>query len=145
MIVEGEGIGFWTRVRLPPSPLKSKWSNTVPISKIAVFKSAFGILLDTKEYDIEHKDPIDDLFTFRGIQDWIKKEYVGYIDEKAKNYGENAITSGKYLVNVDFAYKYFKSPDHYECMINPDYSMVGVSNVYYSPDTDKTSQLDIYL
>lgn len=21
MIVEGEGIGFWTRVRLPPSPL----------------------------------------------------------------------------------------------------------------------------
>ena len=44
-------MGLWTRVRLPPIPLKLKRSNTVQIRNIAVYKSAFGIVLDTSRYD----------------------------------------------------------------------------------------------
>ena len=33
MIVEVQGMGFWTRVRLPSTPLESKRWNTVVVSK----------------------------------------------------------------------------------------------------------------
>ena len=46
-------MGFWTRVRLPSSPLESKRSNTVQIRSIAVFKNEFGIVLDTSGYGAE--------------------------------------------------------------------------------------------
>ena len=59
-----------------------------------MFKSAFGIVLDTKGYDIEHKDPNDDLFTFRGIQDWIKKEY-------GISVSKSSITMVKDKCNID--------------------------------------------
>ena len=50
MIVEVQGMGFWTRVRLPSTPLKSKRSNTVQIRSIAVYENVFGIVLDTSGY-----------------------------------------------------------------------------------------------
>lgn len=56
MIVEGQGMGFWTRVRLPSTPLKSKRSNTVQIDGIAVYQSMFGIVLDTSGYDAGQDD-----------------------------------------------------------------------------------------
>ena len=55
---------FRTRVQIPPGPLESKRSNTVPISKIAVFGSAFGIVLDTSKYGIEQNDSIKYPLTF---------------------------------------------------------------------------------
>ena len=68
-------MGFWTRVRLPSAPLESKRSNTVPISKIAVFGSAFGIVLDTSKYGIEQNDSIKYPLTFSTIQQWIEDKY----------------------------------------------------------------------
>lgn len=68
-------MGFWTRVRLPPGPLESKRSNTVQISKIAVFKSTFGIELDISGYDTEPNDPDYYPLTYSGIQKWIMDKY----------------------------------------------------------------------
>ena len=83
---------FRTGVQIPPGPLESKRSNTVPISKIAVFKSAFGIVLDTNEYDTLPEDQTDYSFTFTGIQKWIKdnldmnvsKSSITMVKEKCK-------------------------------------------------------------
>ena len=74
MIVEGQGIGLWTRVRLPPIPPKSKRSNTVQIRNIAVYRSTFGIVLDTSGYDAEQCDP-DCPPTYAAIQKWIEDNH----------------------------------------------------------------------
>ena len=57
-------MGFWTRVRLPSTPLKSKRSNTVQICNIAVFKNEFGIVLDTSGYGAEQIGPNDYPLTY---------------------------------------------------------------------------------
>ena len=67
-------MGFWTRVRLPSGPLKSKRSNTVQISSIAVHKSTFGIVLDTSWYDAGQNDP-DFPPTYAAIQKWIEDNH----------------------------------------------------------------------
>lgn len=67
-------MGLWTRVRLPPTPLKSKRSNTVQIRSIAVFKSMFGIVLDTSGYDAG-KDALDCPPTYAAIQKWIEDNH----------------------------------------------------------------------
>lgn len=87
-------MGLWTGVRLPSTPLESKRSNTVPISKIAVFKSAFGIVLDTNEYDTLPEDQTDYSFTFTGIQKWIK-------DNLDMNVSKSSITMVKDKCKID--------------------------------------------
>lgn len=83
--------------------------------------------------------------------DWLKNnqdtawEYIGYITSNAKTLGENAITYHKGLINKDFACMYYCSKKHRECMVNNVYSMVGVSNVYESPDTGLESQIDLFI
>lgn len=65
---------FRTRVQIPPGPLKSKRSNTVQIRSIAVFKSMFGIVLDTSGYDAG-KDAPDCPPTYAAIQKWIEDNH----------------------------------------------------------------------
>ena len=68
MIVEGQGMGFWTRVRLPSGPLQHERSNTVQIRSIAVLKNEFGIMLDTSGYDAEAVVFNGYPFTYAGIR-----------------------------------------------------------------------------
>ena len=65
---------FRTRVQLPPPPPKSKRSNTVQIRNIAVYRSTFGIVLDTSGYDAEQCDP-DCPPTYAAIQKWIEDNH----------------------------------------------------------------------
>jgi len=46
MIVEGQGMGFWTRVRLPSSPLKLNKSNSV--YDIIVYRNMFCLVYRRK-------------------------------------------------------------------------------------------------
>lgn len=70
---------FRTRVQLPPPPPKSKGSNprpgsTVQIRSIAVYRSTFGIVLDTSGYDAGQCDP-DCPPTYAAIQKWIEDNH----------------------------------------------------------------------
>ena len=53
------------------APPKSKRSNTVQIRNIAVYRSSFGIVLDTSGYDAGQCDP-DCPPTYAAIQKWIE-------------------------------------------------------------------------
>lgn len=75
MIVEGQGMGFWTRVRLPSGPLKAVATNGCPTAQIAVLKHVFSIILYV-DMDAEYEDAApNDTITFRMIQDWILYTY----------------------------------------------------------------------
>ena len=105
MIVEGQGMGFWTRVRLPSTPLKSKRSNTVQLSSIAVYKNEFGIVLDTSGYDAWQVDPDEYPLTYGGIQQWIE-------DNHNVKVSKGSITMVKNKCNVSkIGIKAGKEPD----------------------------------
>ena len=53
---------------------KSKRSNTVQIRNIAVYRSTFGIVLDTSGYGAEQTDP-DCPPTYAAIQKWIEDNH----------------------------------------------------------------------
>lgn len=59
---------FWTLIA------KSKRSNTVQIRSIAVYRSTFGIVLDTSGYDAGQCDP-DCPPTYAAIQKWIEDNH----------------------------------------------------------------------
>ena len=65
---------FRTGVQLSPPPPKSKRSNTVQIRSIAVYKSTFGIVLDTSGYGAEQTNP-DCPPTYAAIQKWIEDNH----------------------------------------------------------------------
>ncbi len=72
-------MGFWTRVRLPSGPPEGYRSNprpgsTIQIRSIAVYKSTFGIVLDTSGYGIEQTAP-DCPPTYAAIQKWIEDNH----------------------------------------------------------------------
>ena len=71
-LVEGQGIGFRTRVRLPSSPLNTVETNCRPITKIAVFRKVFSIIVSTKSKDVPKKTA---KLTFGLIQTWIEENY----------------------------------------------------------------------
>lgn len=76
MIVEGEGIGLWTRVRLPPIPLDEGETNPRSTAKIVVFRNVVCLVLPSIYLDVPEKIVIDaDNVTFRTIQQWIMAEY----------------------------------------------------------------------
>ena len=93
MIVEVQGMGFWTRVRLPSTPLQSKRSNTVQKRNIAVFKNEFGIILDTTGYGDKEVDPNDYPLTHAGIRQRVEDNYYVRISN-------SAITAVKYKCKV---------------------------------------------
>ena len=72
MIVEGQGIGFWTRVRLPSSPLEAAETNCRPTAQIAVFRNVFSVIVSTKSKDIPQKPA---KLSFSLIQEWIEKNH----------------------------------------------------------------------
>ena len=50
MIVEGQGMGFWTRVRLPSTPLD--WVQEEPQfikCKICLYENVFGFTIDIRK------------------------------------------------------------------------------------------------
>ena len=63
-----------SQVRVLYRPPKSKRSNTVQIRSIAVYKSTFGIVLDTSGYGAERTDP-DCPPTYAAIQKWIEDNH----------------------------------------------------------------------
>ena len=46
MIVEGRGIGFWTRVRFPPGPLVQVAANPLQGNYYCVYKNVFAVIVD---------------------------------------------------------------------------------------------------
>ena len=68
-------MDFWTRVRLPSSPLQHERSNTVQIRSIAIWKSEVGIILDTSGYDAEAVASNGYPFTYAGIQQWVRDNH----------------------------------------------------------------------
>ena len=71
MIVEVQGIGFWTRVRLPSTPLNHKYQNPGSNVKFSVYKNVFGIIYELGDTD-DHKMYA---MTFGGIHNYILDEY----------------------------------------------------------------------
>ena len=74
MIVEVQGMGFWTRVRLPPNPLNCEASNTYPSPRLAVYKNVFALVIDIND-DECNVDAHNYSISFRGIRAWIKDMY----------------------------------------------------------------------
>ena len=71
-LVEGQGIGFRTRVRLPSSPLDAVETNCRPTAKIEVFRNVFSIIVSTETKDIP---PKTSKLTFRLLQKWIEDNH----------------------------------------------------------------------
>ena len=71
MIVEVRGIGFWTRVRLPPTPLNSQASNPSSNISFSAFKNVFAIIYELGSDCLQKGYPL----TIGGIQRWISDEY----------------------------------------------------------------------
>ena len=73
MIVEGQGMGFWTRVRLPSGPLDTEETNPCPISKIAVCRNVVCFVLSLKVNDVPKRATTR--LTFQDVQDWVMREH----------------------------------------------------------------------
>ena len=71
-LVEGQGIGFRTRVRLPSSPLDAVETNCRPTAKIAVFRNVFSVIVPTKIKDVPRKPA---KLTFALLQKWIEDNH----------------------------------------------------------------------
>lgn len=85
MIVEGQGMGLWTRVRLPPIPLDAVETNWRPTAQIAVFRNVFSIIVPTKSKDVPQKPA---RLTFGLLQKWIE-------DNHGVNVSKSSITQVK--------------------------------------------------
>lgn len=72
MIVEGQGMGFWTRVRLPSTPLDAVETNCRPTAQIAVFRNVFSVIVSTKTKDVPQKLA---RLTFGLLQKWIEDNH----------------------------------------------------------------------
>ena len=85
MIVEGQGMGFWTRVRLPSGPLNAVETNCRSYAQIAVFRNVFSIIVPTKSKDVPQKPA---RLTFGLLQKWIE-------DNHGVNVSKSSITQVK--------------------------------------------------
>lgn len=52
-LVEGQGIGFWTRVRLPSGPLDAVETNCRSTAQIVVFRNVFSVIVPTLKTEKE--------------------------------------------------------------------------------------------
>ena len=95
MIVEGQGIGFWTRVRLPSTPLDGVLEEPrLKRCKLSLYENVFGITFYINEYDTEKEAKKDTEFTFADIQKWIK-------DNLDMNVSKSSITMVKEKCKID--------------------------------------------
>ncbi len=72
MIVEVQGMGFWTRVRLPSTPLDAVETNCRPTAQIAVFRNVFSVIVPIKTKDVPQKPA---KLTFALLQKWIEDNH----------------------------------------------------------------------
>ena len=72
MIVEEHGMGFWTGVQLPSSPLEAVETNCRSIAQIGAFRNIVSIVLATNNTDIPKKPS---QLTYSSIQKWIEGMY----------------------------------------------------------------------
>ena len=66
-------MGFWTRVRFPPSPLEEEQTNRYPSCRIAVRRFSFCMIFEAKILEMFDSEPLD--ITFSTIKRWILKKY----------------------------------------------------------------------
>ena len=72
MIVEGQGISLWTRVRLPSTPLDGVQEEPqLKKCKVGLYENVFGITFYLNEHDTVTQAKNDYQYTFTGIQKWI--------------------------------------------------------------------------
>jgi len=72
MIVEVQGMGFWTRVRLPSTPLEAVETNCRLNTKIGVFRNVCSIIVPRNAMDIPQETP---KLTFALVQKWIEDNH----------------------------------------------------------------------
>ena len=63
---------FWTRVRLPSTPLDAVETNCRPTAQIAVFRNVFSVIVPTKTKDVPQKPA---KLTFGLLQKWIEDNH----------------------------------------------------------------------
>ena len=72
-LVEVQGMGLRTRVRLPSGPLDTVETNPCPISKIAVCRNVVCIVIPLRRDDVPRKTATG--LTFQDIQDWVIRNH----------------------------------------------------------------------
>jgi len=73
MIVEGEGIVFWTWVQIPAIPLNCVEANPRQNAKIAVFRNVFGFIFDINLSNKPKQE--SEILSFSSIRRWILTEH----------------------------------------------------------------------
>ena len=68
-------MGFWTRVRLPSSPLNRARTNPVQAAYIGVFRNVCGIILDVNFDDIGDDNVDMNKLSFGNIRRWVADEF----------------------------------------------------------------------
>ncbi len=66
-------MGFWTRVRLPSSPLDREVKNGYPTRDIAGFKNVVYISVDADEFEKQETPKSE--YSFKSIKKWIQDTY----------------------------------------------------------------------
>ncbi|MBQ7776086.1 MAG: hypothetical protein IJ379_09210 [Lachnospiraceae bacterium] len=97
-------MGFWTRVRLPSTPLDAEETNCRSTAQIAVFRNVFSIVISTNIKDIPRKPA---KLTFGLIQKWIE-------DNHGMKVSKSSITQVKNkceIQNLEFGTKSNVVPD----------------------------------
>ena len=76
MIVEEHGMGFWTRVRFPSSPLDGVQEEPqLEKTKISLYENVFGVTFEIKCKDDDKQADNNYVYTFADVQNWISKNF----------------------------------------------------------------------
>ena len=68
-------MGFWTRVRLPSTPLNRARTNPVQSASIGVFRNVCGIILDVNFDDVGDDNVDMNKLSFGNIRKWVQNQY----------------------------------------------------------------------
>ena len=68
-------MGFWTRVRLPSTPLNRARTNPVQSASIGVFRNVCGIILDVNFDDVEDDNVDMNKLSFGNVRRWVFDKY----------------------------------------------------------------------
>ena len=94
MIVEGRGIGFWTRVRFPPGPLQCEWSTPFSNARIGVLRDTAFVAIDLKELS-GYRSVTKDTASYADIRQWVKQEYGINVSNLAVSQTKDALGISK--------------------------------------------------
>ena len=104
-------MGFWTRVRLPSTPLNRARTNPVQSAEIGVYRNVCGIILNVKfEKDDEDVNAEDYALSFGNIRRWIEANYGikvsnGSINQVMKKCGIERLDDEGAELNVELKSK----------------------------------------